>query len=288
MGVERVPFDCRKGEFWKKDLEALVKKKGIVLVLCLVIVGALAVNPTLASKVQDIFQDVSHRIGDLFGQPVEDTQGLLDTRLCYFKADQETGRLTEIGDNDPSQLMIPAHYPADYNWETVNVRLDGKTYPLFDKSRVSGVVDKFASVKNVGEETAYFRVAFAVEKTDVVQQKMHFLFSGDTAAFEIAPWREIRINGRDYQMIVYSYRHPLEAGQVSPPMLLQAVMQSEVTSKDLAQLKSDFLQVKVMSIQADVFKEEQVVNGEKVMVQLSAKEALDMAVPVGDGFNPFR
>ena len=71
-------------------------------------------------------------------------------------------------------------------------------------------------------------------------------------------------------------------------MLLQAVMQSEVTSQDLAQLKSDFLQVKVLSIQADVFREEKVINGEKVTVQLSAKEALDMAVPVGESFNPFQ
>lgn len=265
-----------------------MKKKWIVLAVCLVIFGALAVNPTLASQVGQIFQDVSVHIGELFGKPVEDTQGLLDTRLCYFRADQEKGTLVATEANDPSQLMIPAAYRDDYNWETVPVQLDGKTYPLLDKSRVTGVVDKFTSVRNAGEETAYFRVAFAVEKTDVVDRLMHFTFSGDTQAFEISPWKDIRINGRDYRMIVYSYKEALEKGQVSPPMLLQAVMQKEATNEDLAQLKSDFLQVKVMSIQADVFTEEQVIDGEKVKVQLSAKEALDMAVPVRDDFNPFR
>lgn len=265
-----------------------MKKKGVLLVVCLVIVGALAVNPTLASQVGQIFQDVSASIGSLFGKPVADTEGLLDVQLCYFKADEDKGALVEIAANDPSQLMIPAAYRDDYGWETVPVRLNGEVYPLFDREKVSGVVDKFVSVRNAGEETAYFRVAFAIEKTDVVQRLMHFTFSGDTEAFEISGWKDVKIDGRDYQMIVYSYKEALEKGQVSPPMLLQAVMQKEATSQDLAGLRSDFLQVKVMSIQADVFKEEQVIDGEKVQVQLSAMEALDMAVPVRDDFNPFR
>ena len=45
-----------------------MKKKGVLLVVCLVIVGALAVNPTLASQVGQIFQDVSASIGSLFGK----------------------------------------------------------------------------------------------------------------------------------------------------------------------------------------------------------------------------
>lgn len=264
-----------------------MKKRGILLIVCLLVVGMMAVNPTLASEIGKIFQDVTHSIGGLFGKPEADTQGLLDVQLCYFKADQDKGTLTEVAPNDRSQLMIPAHYSQGYGWETVNVTLNGQSYPLFDRTKVNGVVDKFVSVKNVGEETAYCRIAFAIEKNDVVQRLMHFTFSGDRNAFVIHPWRDIRINGRDYQMIVYTYTHPLEAGQVSPPMLLQAVLQQEATSADLAGLKSDFLQIKVMTIQADVFKEERTVNGEKVQVQLSAVEALDMAVPVKDDFNPF-
>ncbi len=265
-----------------------MKKKGILLVVCLIVFGAFAVKPTLAAEIGRIFQDVTAYIGEIFGKPVADTEGKLDVQLRYFKADQEKGTLVPTDEKDPGQVMIPATYQDDYRWQTVNVALDGKVYPLFDREKVSGVVDKFVSVENTGEETAFFRMAFAVAKNDTVQNLLHITFSNDRDAFEISDWQDISIDGREWQMIVYTYKHPLKKGQVSPPMLLQAVLQKEADNQDMQTLTNGFLQVKVMSIQADVFTKEEIVDGEPVQVPMSALEALDIAVPLGPGFQPFQ
>ena len=86
-------------------------KKAIVLAVCLLLVGLLAVNGTLAQGLSDLFADLSNLFTG--GAPQQDTKGELDVRLVYQKRNADGTAL--VGEGTPEQLA-PARYGADFTW----------------------------------------------------------------------------------------------------------------------------------------------------------------------------
>jgi len=87
-------------------------EKAIVLAVCLLLVGLLAVNGTLAQGLSDLFADLSN-LFTTGGAPEQDTDGKLDVRLVYQKRNADGTAL--VGEGTPEQLA-PARYGADFTW----------------------------------------------------------------------------------------------------------------------------------------------------------------------------
>lgn len=250
-------------------------KKAIVLAVCLLLVGLLAVNGTLAQGLSDLFTDLSHLFTG--GAPQQDTEGELDVRLVYQKRNADGTAL--VGEGTPEQLA-PARY-SKFDWENDKVPIGGVM--LWNDSNIIGAVDKFTSVKNAGEKSAYIRTAFALDKYAYDNGIIHLNFNQDDENFRYEGWKSITIKGRPYMMMVVTCLQKLPINTTTPPMLLQVAMSRDVTNADLSNISADFLLIKTMAIESDVFVEER--NGEKV--QLSATEALDMALPLNN-LQPFQ
>lgn len=250
-------------------------KKAIVLAVCLLLVGLLAVNGTLAQGLSDLFAD----LGDFFagktsGAPEQDTEGELDVRLVYQKRNADGTAL--VGEGTPEQLA-PARY-SDFDWENDKKSVGGVM--LWNDSKIIGAVDKFTSVSNVGKTPAYIRTAFALDKYAYDKGIIHLNFNQDDENFRYEGWKSITIKGRPYMMMVVTCKKELAHNATTPPMLLQVAMSRDVTNADLSNISADFLLIKTMAIESDVFVDEE---GNK----LSAEKALDMALPLNN-LQPFQ
>jgi len=145
---------------------------------------------------------------------------------------------------------------------------------------IIGAVDKFTSVKNAGEKSAYIRTAFALDKYAYDKGIIHLNFNQDDENFRYEGWKSITIKGRPYMMMVVTCKKELAHNATTPPMLLQVAMSRDVTNADLSNISADFLLIKTMAIESDVFVDEE---GNK----LSAEAALNLALPLNN-LQPFQ
>lgn len=244
-----------------------MKKKAMILAVCLALVGMLAVNGTLAQTVEGIFQTITTALG-LVDAPERDETQLDVSLVSHYR---QGGQLVQ---GSTSQSLVP----MAHDWETkVATTVGGATYQLWD----AAALDKFTAVKNVGsdgDKDAYFRLAFAVDANIHSKLKLNFT---DDACYAWTDWTDISIGGRPFKMIVATYTKALAPGQVSPPVLLQVAMDKSATNEDYAKISSDFLQIKAMAVDADAL-----VNDEQTP-RPSAEETLNATIPLNDGFNPF-
>lgn len=256
-------------------------KKIFTLSLCLLLFGLLTVNGTFAfPNINEIFADLTQYIEafvDRFNPNPEQDTTQFEVGIVSL-ARGENG----LEPTDEQPLFFPAFTPGAL---TMTTYTDGDyTYPMWSGL---GISDRFVAVKNLSEKTqerpnnAYFRVAVALQKEAADIIYLHF--NGNQQDFKPSEWNDIKIGGRDFCMIVYTYLHALPAGEISPAALLQVAVDKKATNEDFEKLSSDFLQIQVMAINADDFVSE--VNG--VEVQMSAEEALGYAVPLTATFNPF-
>ena len=246
-----------------------MKKKAMILAVCLALVGMLAVNGTLAQTVEGIFQTITFALG-LVDAPERDETQLDVSLVSHYR---QGGQLVQ---GSTSQSLVP----MAHDWEKkVAINVGGTTYQLWE----AAALDKFTAVKNVGsngDKDAYFRLAFAVDAN--IHSKLKLNFTDDTC-YAWTDWTDISIGGRMFKMIVATYTEALAPGQVSPPALLQVAMDKSATNEDYAKISSDFLQIKAMAVDADALTTEE--NG--VMVRPGAQYTLDITVPLREGFNPF-
>ena len=254
-------------------------KKAIVLAVCLLLVGLLAVNGTLAQGISNLFADLgTFFAGKTSGAPEQDTEGELDVRLVYQKRNAAGTAL--VGEGTPEQLA-PARYQAGFDWDQDKQNVGGVM--LWDESKIGGAVDKFTSVKNAGEKSAYIRTAFALDKYAYDHGIIHLNFNQDDENFRYEGWKSITIKGRPYMMMVVTCKKELAHNATTPPMLLQVAMSNHVTNADLSNVSADFLLIKTMAIESDVFVEK--VDG--VEQKMSAEAALNLALPL-DSLQPFQ
>ncbi|MBP3649392.1 MAG: hypothetical protein J6K73_06375 [Clostridia bacterium] len=217
-------------------------KKSILLALCLALAGLLAVNGTFAAE---FTQTVSEVVSTLF----KTVQGLAHPEPTV----------------DPSVFSMSLVYP-DNNSSELPMLFPG-----------SEVERKIAVRNDSSENTAYFRIAFAVQAEAFPY--MTLSFNNDGTYAWLNEWRNITIGGRDYKLMIGTHSNPLEAGKTSSAALLSVAMSETVTSEQMVQIDEDFLQVQVLAINANDFDEN---------TYTTAKAALDAALPIDStDFNPF-
>ena len=111
-----------------------MKKKGLVLLVCLALVAIVGVNDTMANSVQGWFKDLSAWLGDALGKPDVNPQSL-DVELV----------------SAADGVLIPSHYEDTFAWEKVN-SVTHTTY-----------------VQNVADEAAFVRICIAVKEDAVLK-----------------------------------------------------------------------------------------------------------------------
>ena len=246
-----------------------MRKKAIIVVVCLALVGFLAVNGTLAQELENIFSTIADMVK---GNP-ESNETLLNVVL-----------LNEDRNGNPvsDMTLYPAHYADDYDWVPEPTSVNAVTHYLWNSTQVNGALDKFVRVKNAsageGAKDAYFRLAFAVDAQIFSKLKLNFNRSEDYCWEN--DWRDITIDGRPYKMIIATYQSALTPGDISSPALLQVALTSDVRNADLDNVDQHFLRAMVMAVDADTLTGE----GDS---RPSATETLNQTVPITNTFNPF-
>ncbi len=114
-----------------------MKKKGLVLLVCLALVAIVGVNDTMANSVQGWFKDLSAWLGDALGKPDVNPQSL-DVELV----------------SAADGVLIPSHYADPFAWEKVNP-VTHTTY-----------------VQNVADEAAFVRICIAVKEDAVLKYQL--------------------------------------------------------------------------------------------------------------------
>ena len=246
-----------------------MRKKAIIVAVCLVLVGFLAVNGTWAQGLENIFKNIA----SIKDSAPETDETLLNVELVF--QDRNGAPL-----NSPT--LYPVHCADDYDWATKEQTISFGTFPLWDTAEAAGALDHFVRVHNTlttdGAKDACFRLVFAVDAN--IYGKMMLNFNQDSA-FQWSDWRSVTIAGRPYQMIIATYQNALKPGELSPPALLQVAMRGDVSNADLAKLDTHFLRTMVLAVDADTL------TGEDG-IRPDVNETLNAALPINEpSFNPF-
>ena len=281
-----------------------MKKAGIIIAVCFILIGFLAVNGTLASAVDQLitgvgqlFQEVTNYLGEVLS-PESDSVSLQVNIVNQARSsgDNEAAGVTLIP-ADEGMMLLPGNYPDGFDWRaTETVVIDGIEYVFWDDDLVLGTQERFISARNDSQNgstaaaDAFFRIAFAIRNDDVARNTIVFNVNTVHPAYDYASM-PIQIGGTDFMMHVFTYRGKLAPGELAPPIAVQAALLKTVDNAQLQQLGGDFLQVKVTSIDAGAFKKEIETTNEKgervrVVVPMTYDEALDQALPL-DKYRPF-
>lgn len=248
-------------------------KKALLVALCLIAVGCMAVNGTFAD-------DFSNAVQQVF-----------DTALKAVESVFET--ITDLDDDKKT--------PQQSTDKTVDVSLEtndsnGYLYP-------GTSVIRTVTVQNQGTGSVYFRLAFAVRyDKDTWNDEFEVVINTtpDTAdttntattnkytvakwGRSEAEWKEITIEGKSYMMQVLTYTQaldaPSEGATSTAPAVTAKVSFGYATTDEQFELYRDgnFMKTQVLAIETDSFTNKQI---------SSATAALDKAIPLNDSFNPF-
>lgn len=144
-------------------------------------------------------------------------------------------------------------------------------YPGSTASRTS-------CVQNKGNGDIYFRLVYAIQYDQDTWNMLKVNFDTDAeAGFNEHDWQDINISGTPYKMKVFTYTEALAPGASSPDIQISISMDPSVTSKQFANYRSDFLQIKALAIDPKPFTDKGCTT---------ATEALDKALPLKT-LNPF-
>jgi len=189
-------------------------KKAILLALCLVLAGMLAVDGTFAAE---FTQAVTEAVSTLF-KTVEDIFSPAPTQ-------------------DPDTFQVSIVYPDS-----------GPGLALLSPGHTTQ--RKVAIENQSNEKSAYFRIAFAVQ-ADI---RDHLSLNFNTVDYAWSNWREdITIGDQHFDLIIATYTQPLAAGQTSPAALLSVTLDADITSQQMNAFAEDFLQIQALAICADDF-----------------------------------
>lgn len=138
------------------------------------------------------------------------------------------------------------------------------------------------SVHNDGSQTAYFRLAVAVQY-DAATWDDKFTVAFEAAdSYTVLDWMDITISGTPYRMKVFTYNEALGSNEQSSNITMTVSLAANVTNEELARYHSDFVQMKVLAIETAAFDDKAKAENREP----SAQTALDRALPLTD-FNPF-
>ncbi|MBQ9944553.1 MAG: hypothetical protein IJO67_09360, partial [Clostridia bacterium] len=262
-----------------------MKRKGIVIVaVCLILVGLLSVNGTLANTVNRIFRIINGK-----DQPEQNEQ-MLQVKLINETFAADGSGLTEM---NGMPNITPAYYPDKFDWDNDkdDVIIDGQAYALWNET-LRSPVSKVVSVQNMaveeGAKDAYFRVAIAVDANIFHLLKINFNKAEDSHYIWADKWMDITVDGRAYKMMVATYTEALEPGEKSPPFMLQVAMDKTATNEDYAKIDNHFMRITAMAVDADTLTDANDLDAKGPSAERpSAVETLNATVPVDENLNPF-
>ena len=194
-------------------------KKAILLALCLVLVGMLAVDDTFAA-------DFTQLVNNTFSFVFQTIEGLINP--------------------------APTVCPADFDIELVYTDSAGNPLTASTPPQLmpGSTVDRFAAVANrSAANSAYFCMAMAVQ-ADVEQL---LTIEVNTTDYTWSDWMDITIGGVSYKMKLATYNSALEAQQQSPAALQRVSLSVQATTADLMRFRDDFLQLQVLVIDTAEF-----------------------------------
>lgn len=157
--------------------------------------------------------------------------------------------------------------------ETINVALVSDNTP--QQLYPGGSASRTSCVENQGTGNVYFRLVYAVQHNPDSGDKLTISF--DAEGYVQSSWQDITIGTTPYKMMVFTYPRELPASQTSPPVTLSIAMDSSMTSAELDNYRSDFIQTQVLAIDPTPFTEKDCTT---------AQAALDVALPLKT-LNPF-
>lgn len=140
-----------------------------------------------------------------------------------------------------------------------------------------GAASRVTAVRNEGTGAVYFRLVYAIQYDADSWDKLTITFAADEDFVE-SGWLPISIGTTDYRMKVFTYTEALAAQAESPAVTLTIAMDDSVTSEEISRYRSDFLQTQVLAIDPTPFTAQSITT---------AEDALDLALPISDTFNPF-
>lgn len=136
----------------------------------------------------------------------------------------ETDRNGNAFEND--QKLVPAVYNGTLAYDGTMNDTDGEgTINIWDKT-VENEIDKVISVTNKGTEDAYIRTIVLIENAEDIYgneltDKLHILYSGENRGVKRQWINEITVDGKSYEVFVFTYTDVLKAGKTSVPSLIQ-------------------------------------------------------------------
>lgn len=146
-----------------------------------------------------------------------------------------------------------------------------------------GTAEQTSVIRNDGQESVFFRLAYAVQYDVETWDDLEINFSFDNEDYLVYPskneWKDISVHGTSYRMKVFTYPQVLAVGAVSPEVKICISMNTAVTSAQISRYRHDFLQVQALAIEAEAFASE--------YSNTTAEQALNMALPITETFNPF-
>lgn len=232
-------------------------RKFLALAVCLMLLGTVTVNGTLAFS----FDGLLDSLAKIFrSEPETSTELQIDTLIQVRSGNQ----LISASEND---VLVPAHFDQDFDWVAdSSATINGYPCSLWPEDEISGAVDKIIYVKNnSAEKDAYFRTAISVRKD--VYQLLKFNLNLDSNNFMWTGWTD----DGDYVTNVFTYKHKLENGKSSPPMMLQIAMDKSITNDQLKKYNSkmQIFKAKTVAIESDAFvKSDNTLMSEKEAVEL--------------------
>ena len=173
-----------------------------------------------------------------------------------------------------TELLGDLSLPTQDTNGTIDVALVSDNTP--QQLYPGGAASRVTRVKNQGTSPVYFRLCYAIQYDESSWNKLTIDF--DTEDYEQTGWRDITIGNTPYKMMVFTYTKDLAAGDYSPAVTLTIAMDDTVTSEEISRYRADFLQTQVLAIDSLTFKEKNITT---------AKEALNLALPINSNFNPF-
>jgi len=248
-------------------------KKTLLMSLCIMLCASLAIGGTMA-YLSDTDSDVNvMTLGSVKIEQIEQER-------------DENGELVEFTQAKP---LYPAVYPGSNTSDSIPWADADKWAVANDEAwkvvtENENVVDKFVTVKNTGKSDAYVRTLIAYEGAAINGTDIHVVHNAVTSSnaavageFAATDYIEnVVIDGVRYDIIVYTYKNALGAGETTIPSLKQLYMDHTCNNAEV-EAYGDTYDVLVVSqaVQTAGFAPELDANGN--VVKTAAEVALDDA-----------
>jgi len=231
-------------------------RKLLALAVCLMLMGTITVNGTLAADFSEFVKSV---VNSIFDDGTEsETQFNVTTSIKVRNPEDPTELILE--NKDIQQILIPLNQQPGWEQNTTQKEYDGVTYTLWTEP---GVIDKFIFITNDPEASegrdAYFRSAISIHCSDraVFEDMLKINLNKNTDYYDWHTWED----GSDWKesngwfTAVVTYKDALAPGDTAPALMTQVALEhrKELTNEKIKKFGQEFtIVVKTVAVDASV------------------------------------